>query len=499
MRKLFILFLLVQVPANAASHYVDNMAVGANNGNSWADAWTSCAGINWAAVNPGDTIYISGGTGSQSYFDDTMLITRSGTVGNPIYIRPGVGPGHDGIVLHHGGYIGGIGTSYIYISGGLSMKFAFTDFFNPPPGERTFGNKLLFDNSTGLVVEYCNFTNVNQMVSLVGATGFRISHNHGTDVRGDAAIRAVNCPDHGFDSHLVEYNDIELSRYVGGDPTIFGPDGVQGSHGLTIRYNHFRIKDVLYGTSTQHPDYCQVIGNHNKYYGNNFENIADSAIDMDFWANPTPHDIWIFNNYFHCTRSADPYPQYIRFYASAGKSITSITNLRIQNNDFIDMVPAFASIEGSWGAGPPPTMSGCLIRNNLFVSADAPYSILYSASASLNPSHNAYYSPYGYWNYLGTNYTTNTWSTVEPTARYGMPAMVKYSHLAADNDPHLLSSDTVAWHQGVDPVDFNFDADGKPISAPFNIGAYGTGATNGTPNSLVVNVNVLNVNTSTSH
>ena len=54
-----------QFSSQAASWYVDNAAGGANSGSSWANAWTSFAGIQWASIQPGDTLFISGGsTGS---------------------------------------------------------------------------------------------------------------------------------------------------------------------------------------------------------------------------------------------------------------------------------------------------------------------------------------------------------------------------------------------------------------------------------------------------
>ena len=58
-KKLFLPLLFIAFDAHATTWYLDNTATGANNGTSWANAWTSLAVIN--SVQPGDTVYISGG------------------------------------------------------------------------------------------------------------------------------------------------------------------------------------------------------------------------------------------------------------------------------------------------------------------------------------------------------------------------------------------------------------------------------------------------------
>jgi hypothetical protein len=74
MKKLA-LFLLLITPINsfAASRYIRADAIGANNGTTWADAWTAFSSVTWTR---GNTYYLAGGdyTG-----DFTMSATESGS------------------------------------------------------------------------------------------------------------------------------------------------------------------------------------------------------------------------------------------------------------------------------------------------------------------------------------------------------------------------------------------------------------------------------------
>lgn len=88
-----------------ANWYVDNQATGDNSGTSWQDAWRSLKSINWSLVNPGDTIYVPGGTSNKTY-NEGIEYTRSGTSGLPITIDSGANSpypnGHSGEVLING-------------------------------------------------------------------------------------------------------------------------------------------------------------------------------------------------------------------------------------------------------------------------------------------------------------------------------------------------------------------------------------------------------------
>lgn len=86
------------VGTSGSSWYVDKNATGANNGSSWANAWSSFSAINWSQIQPGDTVYISGGPSSKIYYESlTLPLGKDG-----VTIRDGTDNGHNGEVIIDG-------------------------------------------------------------------------------------------------------------------------------------------------------------------------------------------------------------------------------------------------------------------------------------------------------------------------------------------------------------------------------------------------------------
>ncbi|MBI0538334.1 hypothetical protein D9599_22480 [Roseomonas sp. KE2513] len=83
-------------------YYVDNNAHGNGNGSSWGSAWNSFSSIDWSVTKPGDTVYISGGSTSQTY-NETLNVGASGSASGKITITKGTDPGHNGDVILDGG------------------------------------------------------------------------------------------------------------------------------------------------------------------------------------------------------------------------------------------------------------------------------------------------------------------------------------------------------------------------------------------------------------
>lgn len=84
------------------SYYVDNAVATSGNGTSWATAWKNFTNINWTTIQPGDTLYISGGSTSKTY-SEVMWLTKGGSAGLPITISGGLDAGHNGTAIIDGG------------------------------------------------------------------------------------------------------------------------------------------------------------------------------------------------------------------------------------------------------------------------------------------------------------------------------------------------------------------------------------------------------------
>ncbi|MEQ8192512.1 MAG: T9SS type A sorting domain-containing protein [Candidatus Eremiobacterota bacterium] len=98
-----VLFLFISKLTSAANWYVDRNATGQNNGISWANAWQSFSAIKWNQIQPGDVLYISGGTDSVIY-QEQLNIQTHGSVNNYVTVRNGIDTGHNGRVIIDGGF-----------------------------------------------------------------------------------------------------------------------------------------------------------------------------------------------------------------------------------------------------------------------------------------------------------------------------------------------------------------------------------------------------------
>ena len=103
-RIIHIIILLVIigfVPTYATNYYVDNTSNGSNNGSSWTNAWESFSAINWSNIGTDtivDTIFISGGSSSQVYYEQFNVPQNKLNV----VITKGRSTGHNGEVIIDG-------------------------------------------------------------------------------------------------------------------------------------------------------------------------------------------------------------------------------------------------------------------------------------------------------------------------------------------------------------------------------------------------------------
>lgn len=155
--KSILVFFLLCVSANAASHYIRASASGSNDGSSWANAWTTFGAVTWTR---GDTYYVAGGTYNESPF---VNVAASGTT--RVTVKKANAADNSG----DAGWNPSYATTVAQINGtfGLDKGYITVDGVT---GSGTSGH--------GIVVYNAAFTDV---IVLENYSGFELSH---IEVRG---------------------------------------------------------------------------------------------------------------------------------------------------------------------------------------------------------------------------------------------------------------------------------------------------------------------------
>jgi parallel beta-helix repeat protein len=206
------------------------------DGNSWATAWKGLAQINWSIVQPGDTIYISGGTASATY-PGGIQISKSGTASGYITIDTGANSpspaGHNGTVIIEGGdyCIRGTG-SYLKIRNLLCQHATSSGLRIEGTGSVLENNTIRETYGQGIHVTYCTSCIVRgNRITTFPNDGPSENRPYQTD--GIVAYDTTNT--------LIEGNWIKLTNQYESAHI----DGIQASTNLgktnkniTIRYNY---------------------------------------------------------------------------------------------------------------------------------------------------------------------------------------------------------------------------------------------------------------------
>ena len=164
-------------------YYVDNTAASSGSGTSWSSAFQSLSSINWSVVKPGDTIYVSGGSTSQTY-NESLSVGASGSAAGQVTITRGVDPGHNGQVIIDGqntrSGVSLYGKNYVTVDG-LSIR-------------NTVNSGVSVKNATAGAIIQNNSVSVGDPGD-VNARGYDIRNNVGTNaviVRNNSFSTAAN-------------------------------------------------------------------------------------------------------------------------------------------------------------------------------------------------------------------------------------------------------------------------------------------------------------------
>jgi hypothetical protein len=451
--SIIVCLFLMLTSAHAKNWYVDNAATGANNGTSWANAWRNVKAVT--GVQPGDTVFISGGTNSKTYSDGGW-IPLGGVKDNPVTYKVGQDPGHNGIVRFNGG-----GAAQWLFAGG-NKKFAWVTIDGNYGGEC----HITVDNYTNAV-----------MVD-AGATGLTLRY-----IKSPLQFRAYKCD-------YMEYDHLILGPTMGIDRQIVG----LGGSGIAPAYSHNLIRDCIIYTYYQHNvnsqggngddamanitsttvKNCQFIGVFAQSYtkgqhadgiqaadwvwadGCYFENPANYGVYFEFFGNGGNNRVT--NSVFNYTDRQLARQPSQAIAIGSHDSASTVSNVLVANNTVYG-----GKIGIALGIGSQQALSGCAIVNNITVSNDGIRARTGQGSGLQMLSNKAI---------GGSIAPPNT----RPPANSNPVIFVS----AANKDFHLATSDTGAKYAGTSwpSAYFNIDKDGKarPQGSAWSLGAYEYGS-----------------------
>jgi hypothetical protein len=488
----------------ASNWYVDNsLTNSANNGTSWASAWTNFGSVHWQynyqsepRVHGGDTLYISGGTSKQVYWDSLYIFGGPDT-NTTITVTPGVAAGHNGTVIFDGngaaqqvtnaGFNGfGVGGNGSFsLDGGSFSNFMFQGFYNT--NNRMYA-KAIFGSPTHATITRFVVTNCANGIELNPATDVEISYFYMTDLNGDHGMMLTAgsaTPGNVRIHHGTIRSDTTLTA---GN----GPDGIQPDSGTDIHditfWNDPNGREQL----GQHPDAIQSGGNCLRIYNNVFHNWTGAAHSADP-PGPTIHDIVYANNlyvydntnFIVCTVESSGY----------AALINSISNIFWLNNTIVDYgANSSAGIGYEWDKlrVSQPTVTNFVFANNLFyrVGNGGVSGSVANFGSYVNTNFNytsimlvsnlTYFDgTQGAAGFNTAGTSGKTWTQIPLMTK--QPTFVNYVRFSTNSDFHLKTSDTAARGQGTNLTTLfgklgipTTDLDGNTLPATGNwtIGAY---------------------------
>ena len=221
----------------ATNYYVDRNASGNGSGSSWANAslWSS---FNWSQLNPGDTVFVNGGTDSLVYSSNLrMNINASGSSQNKIVITRGKEPGHNGKPIFR------LWNRYcVYVNGKSNLELSYLRFENL--GDTAY-IALCFDNfSNNIDVLHNEIYHPKQK----GTAFIRSSGRYMYNVDSTGAVNTpeeTDCLDIYWTGNIeVAHNQFSINNSnPNGHNDVIQSSNLFGDIGINKVYDNFAIQN----------------------------------------------------------------------------------------------------------------------------------------------------------------------------------------------------------------------------------------------------------------
>ena len=531
MIKKLLIIILFCFSGLGATWYVDDSAIGSNNGTSWGDAWTNSTAIVWASVSAGDNIEFA--SGNYSGFS----VGKDGSSGLPITIKPTTDILHTGHVFFTNGI--SCPRSYVTINGAYDSSYVVS---NKVADIDNLTNNIRFhitskvSTDTGVKVA-TDETDIRLLWLHIYDFGLLTGVYPANSEPGENAIKfqgfltnseIAYCwfQDNTFGDNINGPQDCGIWGALKIHDCLFynvGDDEAQCNGSFDLYRCKFNAR--TWGLASGHTDVFQSWGSKIRVHHNIIWDNADGnpgASDYNSMgylqmSTPVQGDFMFYNNllYAQDTNVMVKMGPGVSFSHDAWwspdkyNSNVVVTNIIIANNTFalpnsgsLEFTYYYQASDTSRGTNDSYTFTNCMTVNNIFVDGcrttvgklqgfvlTAPITnsfgpAIYTDQYRWVLRNNVLAGPNRKVYYVRTNYWTS-FDQVETAygyySRTNYPLFVSYSYFAQTPafDFHLAEGDVVARDHGYDlssytnvMPDIDRDLDWNLRSGTWDIGAY---------------------------